>query len=315
MTSTVSTGAATDGQTASPSGEQLEIRHGDQRAVIVELGGGLRSYSVGARDVLDGYGVDQQATSGRGQVLVPWPNRIQDGRYAFDGHEHQLPLTEPEHGNAIHGLVRWVAWTIDERADDRVVMRHVIRPQPGYPFLVSVGIEYELSAEGLSVRTTATNLGPTACPFGAGAHPYLTLGTETVDVLALRIPARKVMVFDSRDLPVGTEAVDGTAYDFRTSRPIGDTVLDNAFADLARDDDGRARVLLRDPAGSELALWVDESYPFLMVFTGDPLPDVARRSIAVEPMTCPPNAFRSGDSLIRLEPEKFATGAWGIEPR
>ena len=221
MTSTVSTAAATDAQ-ASPSGEQVEIRHGDQRAVIVEFGGGLRSYSVGARDVLDGYAVDGQATSGRGQVLIPWPNRIQDGRYSFDGREHQLPLTEPEHGNAIHGLVRWVAWTIAERAEDRVVMHHVIRPQPGYPFVVSVDIEYGLSANGLSVRTTATNLGATACPFGAGAHPYLTLGTETVDVLALRIPARKVMVLDSRDLPVGTEAVDGTAYDFRASRPIGD---------------------------------------------------------------------------------------------
>jgi aldose 1-epimerase len=248
-------------------------------------------------------------------VLVPWPNRLEDGRYEFDGREHQLPLTEPENGNAIHGLVRWVAWTIAQRADDRVVMGHTIHPQPGYPFTVSVSVEYELSAQGLSVRTTATNLGATACPFGAGAHPYLTLGTETVDTLALRVPAGQVMVFDSRDLPIGTEAVDGTAYDFRTERQIGDTKLDNAFTDLARDGDGRARVLVRDPAGGELTLWVDESYPYLMVFTGDPLPDVARRSIAVEPMTCPPNAFRSGESLIRLEPGRSTTGAWGIEAR
>lgn len=315
MTSTASTAATRAGQAEYPSGEQVEIAHGEQRAVIVEVGGGLRSYSVGVRDVLDGYAVDRLATSGRGQVLVPWPNRIEDGRYTFDGHEQQLPLTEPEHGNAIHGLVRWVAWTIAERTHDRVVMRHVIHPQPGYPFVVSVEVEYALSAGGLTVRTAATNLGATACPFGAGAHPYLTLGTGLVDSLSLRIPAHQVTIFDSRDLPAGTEAVDGTAYDFRASRPIGDTVLDNAFTDLTRDDDGRARVLLTDPAGGELALWVDESYPYLMVFTGDPLPDVARRSIAVEPMTCPPNAFRSGESLIRLEPGETTTAAWGIEPR
>ena len=315
MTPAVSTGARPEAQVAYPSGEQVEIRHGDQEAVIVEFGGGLRSYSVGGRDVLDGYAVDRQATSGRGQLLVPWPNRIEDGRYTFDGRELQLPLTEPEHGNAIHGLARWVAWTIGERSDDRVVMRYVIRPQPGYPFVVSVSVEYALSGDGLSVRTTATNLGTATCPFGAGAHPYLTLGTPTVDALALRVPAHRVMVFDSRDLPVGTEAVDGTGYDFRSPRPIGETVLDNAFTDLARDPDGRARVLLRDPDGAELALWVDESYPYLMVFTGDPLPDVARRSIAVEPMTCPPNAFRSGESMIRLEPGQTTTGLWGIELR
>lgn len=314
MTSTLSTGA-TPALAPSPSGEQVEIVHGDHRAVIVEIGGGLRSYSVGDRDVLDGYGEEAQASSGRGQVLVPWPNRLEDGRYEFDGREFQLPLTEPPNGNAIHGLVRWVAWTVAERARDRVVMRHVIHPQPGYPFIVSVEIEYELSDSGLSVRTTATNLGPAACPFGAGAHPYLTLGTETVDTLALRVPAHSVMVFDGRGIPVGTESVEGTAFDFRVDRPIGETVLDNAFTDLARDPDGRARAVLRSPAGDELALWVDERYPYLMIFTGDPLPDVARRSIAIEPMTCPPNAFRSGDSLIRLEPGMSTTATWGIESR
>ena len=95
------------------------------------MGGGLRSFSAGGRDVLDGYGDDEQSSSGRGQVLVPWPNRLQDGSYAFDGRSHQLPLTEPEHRNAIHGLVRWASWRIGERDAHRVVMEHVIHPQPG----------------------------------------------------------------------------------------------------------------------------------------------------------------------------------------
>jgi aldose 1-epimerase len=312
VTTTVSAGAAA--ANVHPSGRQVEIAFGDQRAVVVEIGGGLRSYAAGGRDVLDGYAVDEQCRSGRGQVLIPWPNRLQDGRYAFDGQEHQLPLTEPEHGNAIHGLVRWVAWTVGEHSDNRVVMRHVIHPQPGYPFTVSVSIEYTLSEGGLSVRTTAENVGPGACPYGSGAHPYLTLGTASVDVLELLVPAREVMVFDDRGLPVGTEAVQATEYDFRAGRMIGNTTLDNAFTGLGRGDDGRARARLRAPDGRELVVWVDESYPYLMVFTGDPLPDVNRRSIAVEPMTCPPNAYRTGASLIRLEPGQSTSATWGIEP-
>jgi aldose 1-epimerase len=305
--------SAGDG-TVAPSGEQVEISFEDQRAVVVEVGGGLRSYSAGGRDFLDGYGVDEQSASGRGQVLVPWPNRLQDGSYEFDGRSHQLPLTEPEHANAIHGLVRWTAWRIGEREAHRVVMEYVIHPQPGYPFTLGLGIEYALSKGGLSVRTTARNLGSDACPYGCGQHPYLTLGTPTVDTVELQAPGQRVLISDERDLPTGSEPVEGTEYDFRAARAIGTTTLDNAFTDLARDDDGRARVRLRDPDGAAVTLWVDESYGYLMLFTGDTRPDVNRRSLAVEPMTCPPNAFRTGDSLIRLEPGGSTTSTWGITP-
>src|SRR6185503_14996296 len=163
-------------------------------------------------------------------------------------------------------------------------------------------VEYRLSGDGLSVRTTATNVGADPCPYGCGVHPYLTVGTPTVDAATLTAPGATVVLSDERGLPTGTEPVEGTAYDFRRPRPIGTTRLDHAFTDLERDGDGIARVELRRPDGSGVALWVDESYRFLMLFTGDPLPDVNRRSLAVEPMTCPPNAFRSGDSLVRLEP-------------
>ena len=298
-----------------PSGEQFEIAFGNQHAVVVEVGGGLRTYSVDGRDVLDGYGPDEESPSGRGQVLIPWPNRIQDGSYEFDGYHHQLPLTEPELGNAIHGLVRWGAWRAAEREPARVLMEHVVHPQPGYPFTLALGIEYALTDEGLSVRTTARNLGAHACPYGCGQHPYLTLGSGPVDTLELKAPGRRVLVHDERDMPVGSKPVDGTEFDFREARTIGATKLDNAFTDLDRDDDRRARVELRDPGGeAELTFWADESYAYLMMFTGDTRPDVNRRSLAVEPMTCPPNAFRTGDSLIRLEPGQSATSAWGIRP-
>jgi aldose 1-epimerase len=299
-----------------PSGEQFEIADGDQRAIVVEVGGGLRSYTVAGRAVLDGYGEDEMCRSGRGQVLIPWPNRLEGGSYAFDGRRHQLPINDAADQAAIHGLVRWAGWTAGEREPHRVVMQHVLYPRPGYPFTLGLGIEYRLSDAGLRVRTTATNLGTDACPYGAGAHPYLTVGTPTVDGAILRAPGRTVLRADAHGIPTGSEPVDGTDCDFRTARPIGATVLDNAFTDLERDDDGRARVVLRDPApgGSGLTLWVDEAYGYLMLFTGDPLPDVARRSLAVEPMTCPPNAFRTGESVVRLEPGHSFTSTWGITP-
>jgi aldose 1-epimerase len=298
----------------SPSGEQVEITFGDQQATIVGVGAGLRTYSVGGRDVLDGYAADEASTSGRGQVLIPWPNRLEDGAYEFDGHRHQLPLTEPELGNAIHGLVRWETWTVVEREPSRVVLQHVLQPTPGFPFTLSLAIEYGLSERGLSVRTTATNSGRKACPFGSGQHPYLTVGTLTVDSVILRAPGRTVLRENDRGLPVGREPVAGTKYDFLRPRPIGDMQLDDAFTDLERDAEGLALVELRNPEGGGLTLWTDESYGYLQLFTGDPLPDVSRRSLAVEPMTCPPNAFRTGEALVRLEPADRYMSAWGIVP-
>jgi aldose 1-epimerase len=298
-----------------PSGEQIEIEFGEQRAVVVGVGGGLRSYSAAGRELLDGYGVDQMSTSGRGQVLLPWPNRLEDGSYEFDGRRHQLALTEPEAHNAIHGLVRWTAWHVTAREPHRVVLEHALHPQPGYPFSLALSMEYTLSESGLEVRTTATNVGRDSCPYGCGVHPYLTVGTPTVDPLVLRIPGRAVLEHDERGLPMPARTVNGTEYDFRTPKAIGSTKLDHAFTDLERDGDGLARVDVRDPkSGVGLSLWVDERYPYLMVFTGDPLPDVERRSLAVEPMTCPPNAFRSGEALIRLEPGHTFTSSWGIAP-
>jgi aldose 1-epimerase len=296
-----------------PSGEQITIAAGDQQAVIVEVGGGLRSYAAAGRELVDGYGADQMSSSGRGQVLIPWPNRLEDGSYEFDGRRHQLPLNEAARHNAIHGLVRWATWSVAEREAHRVTMQHVLHPQPGYPFSLRTSVEYTLSDHGLRVRTTTTNLGSEKCPFGRGAHPYLTLGTATIDRLLLTLPARTVLRTDQRGLPIGSQAVAGTDYDFVQSRPIGSTVLDHAFTDLERDESGIASVKLRDPdSGKQISLWVDDSYPYLMLFSGDPLPDVSRRSLAVEPMTCPPNAFRTGASLITLEPGASCAGTWGI---
>ena len=226
------------------SGDKIELAADDQQAVLDEVGGGIRSYTARGREVLDGYRAGQPSPSGRGQVLIPWPNRLEDGSYEFDGQRHQLELNEPENGNAIHGLVRWEPWTVAEREPHRVVMEHTLSPQPGYPFTLELSIEYALATDGLTVRTTATNVGESTCPYGSGFHPYLTVGTETVDSVVLHLPAETVVGADERGLPLAAAPVEGTEYDFRRPRPIGSTRLDHAFTDLVREEDAIARVAL-----------------------------------------------------------------------
>jgi aldose 1-epimerase len=298
-----------------PSGAQYEIHDGDQRAVAVEVGGGLRSYVAGGAELLDGYAATERCTAARGQPLIPWPNRLRDGVYEFGGQRYQLPLTEPPTRTAIHGLVRWTNWTAAERDENRIVMAHQLHPQDGWPFALDLRIEYVLGDGGLAATTTAVNAGPDPCPYGAGAHPYLTLGTGTIDSLLLQAPAERYLRADDRGIPVGSEPVSGTPFDFREPRRLGATSLDTGFGDLRRDSDGLARVhLMAEDGARRITLWMDASYAYLMLFTGDSLaqPERRRRGLAVEPMTCAPNALQSGDGLRTLEPGESITSRWGI---
>ncbi|HSD76903.1 MAG TPA: aldose 1-epimerase family protein [Solirubrobacteraceae bacterium] len=297
------------------TGRQIELRAGGASAVVTEVGASVRVLRLGGRDVVDGVGPGEPALDGQGQALVPWPNRVRDGRYRFAGRELQLPLTEPAKGNAIHGFGRFAAWDVAEAAPDRARLRLFVAPQAGYPFALEVEVEHVLDAGGLTVRTTGRNVGDAELPFGAGFHPYVTAGTPRIDDTVLQVRAGTRLVTDERGIPTGERAaVAGTEYDFATPRPLGATSLDTAFGDLARDDHGRATVRLRAPDGGGVDVWLDEHHRYLMLFTGDTLPEPERRrrSLGVEPMTCAPDAFRSGDGLRTLAPGESLTCAWGI---
>jgi len=301
--------------TVLPTGEQLTLRCAGAEAVVVEVGGGLRSYRVDGRAVVDGYAETEIPAGSRGAVLAPWPNRLRDGRYTWDGAELSLALTEPATSTAIHGLVEHAPWRVVEQAGDTVRLEHLLHPQPGYPFVLRLQVAYELSPGGLRVTTTATNEGDVALPYGEGHHPYLAAGAGLlVDDCTLVLPAATRLDADERGLPTGAAPVEGTPYDLRAGRRIGDLVIDHCFTDLTRDDDGLARVRLTGPDGRGAEVWVDGAYSHLQVFTGDVLPARRRQGLAVEPMTCPPNAFATGESVIRLAPGESATGTWGITP-
>lgn len=285
---------------------------------MVEVGGGLRTYAFRGRDVLAGYSPDARCSAGRGQLLMPWPNRIRDGRYSFAGTEHQLALTEPDRGNAAHGLVRWAIWSVLEQSEDTVTLGCRLRPQPGWEWSLDLSVTYAMTASGLIVTPGARNVGADPAPFGFGAHPYLSVGEARVDEVVLGIPAASLLELDARLLPTGLATLDGTSHDFREPRALGELGLDTAFTDIAADADGRWRVTLTHPhTGRAATLWADATaYPWLQVFTGDSLPLTTRRTsgLAVEPMTCPPDAFNSGDDLLVLQPGQAFAAPWGITP-
>lgn len=296
-----------------PSGEQHEIAYDEQRATIVEVGGGVREYEVGGRPVLDPYPREAICDGAHGAPLIPWPNRLADGRYSLDGADYQVALTEPAKRNAIHGFLRWRSWQVRERTPERVVMGTTIHPLEGYPFALELSVAYELGEDGLTVTTTATNVGGGPCPYACGQHPYLSPGSGLIDDCSLELDARTRILTDAeRQLPTGTEAVAGTDFDFRTARQLGDLRIDFAFTDLARDEAGRAWVRLSAPDSARAELWVDQSYPIVELYTGDTLSEPRRRrGIGTEPMSCPPNAFQTGEGVLRLEPGGSARSQWG----
>lgn len=298
-----------------PSGEQYELSAGDYRATIVEVGGGVRTCDRGGRAVLHPYPANAMADGAHGAPLIPWPNRLTDGKYSFDGTDYQVALTEPEKHNAIHGFLRWRSWEAREHTTERIVMCTKLYPLQGYPCALDVSIEYTLSERGLTARTTATNIGDTACPYGCGQHPYLSPGTGLIDDCEIELDAgTRILTSTDRQLPTGNEPVVGTPYDFRRARRLGDLEIDHAFTDLNRDDDGRAWLRLHGADRMTAQLWVDSTYPLIEVFTSDTLsPDRRRGGLGAEPMTCPPNAFNTGELVTRLEPEASITTAWGVE--
>jgi len=299
-----------DTVTQAPSGTQWTIEAGGRRAVVVEVGGGLREYGA----VVFGYDADQLCPNSAGKILAPWPNRLRDGRYTFGGATHQVALSEPARNNAIHGLVNWVRWRRVEGTGDSVTIEHDLVPQSGYPWPVTLRTTWSVGPGGLSATHTATNTGTVPCPFGLGAHPYVRVPGVAVDDLRLRIPAASRLLVDGRSLPIGAAKVASTEYDFTAPRALGTTQLDHGFGDLERDADGGSAVTLEAPDGRGVRVWADAAFHWWQVFTGDGLaPARARKSVAVEPMTCPPDAFRSGRDLLTIEPGQTWRGSWGIQ--
>lgn len=282
----------------------------------------MRAYDVDGTPIFWGFAEDELAPGSRGQVLAPWPNRIEDGTYRFEGVDGRVPMDEPARRNAIHGLVRWRSFELLEANDASLRLATVLHPQPAYPFDLRLEVGYTLLPHGLEVATTATNIGWRPLPFGLGFHDYLAAGAGGADAFRVDLHAGRRLLLDDRLLPTGDEQdIAGTPYGVLAAgvgdaQPIGPLRLDDCLTGLERGADGRwqAEVVRGEGPYDTLTLWADASFEWLMVYTGDTLePADRRRALAIEPMTCPPNAFRTGVGLVSLEPGESFAARWGLE--
>lgn len=304
------------------SGTQHALRSGDYEAVIASVGASLRTLTHRGRNLVVPFEAEAVRPAHRGVTLAPWPNRVVDGRYAFGGREFQLALSEPARSHALHGLAVWLDFEAVDKGPDHVTLAAAIQPQTAYPWRIIVKTTFALGPDGLTQSVTARNESAEPAPWGTGPHPYLVAGDGPLDGWTLELPAAEVLeVTPDRLAPTGLAPVDAddpARFDFRTARVIGAAEIDHAYTGLARDTEGIAHVRVTGADGTGVEMSWDASCPWVQIHTADtPHADSTRLGLAVEPMTCAPDAFNASAydydaGLVVLEPEASHTASWRI---
>jgi aldose 1-epimerase len=294
------------------AGNLIVLEADGARAEIGTVAALLRSLRVGGvalTEATDGSGAPPFAC---GIILAPWPNRVRDGKWTHDGAEQQLDITETARGNALHGLLRFADYQVRAQTAGSVTLGAVIAPQHGWPFLLDTWVRYEVRADGLTVTHGVTNLGTERAPYATGAHPFLRIGDHPTEDLVLTVAAGTYFDVDDRLNPIGEPAVDGTRYDLRAGRRLGDEFFDTAFGGVTHRDGASA--WLTAPDGATLELVQDVDWGYVQVFTTPIFPRAGGpgTAVAVEPMTAPPDALNSGQSLQWIEPGASSEGSWGL---
>lgn len=301
-----------------PTGEQFTLTRATQagplQATVTQVGASLREFRLGGIDLSEPYPEDTTPPSALGVILVPWPNRVRDGRWMLDGAPQQLALTEPDKNNAIHGLLRYSPYRLVSRAEDTIDLAAEVFPQMGYPFHLDTRVSYALTESGLRVEHTIVNVGPRRAPAAIGAHPYLKIGDVPTEDLVLSVRADRHLEVDERNNIVGEHAVDGTEYDLRKGKPVRKLRLDDGWSAVQQDADGLSRHTLAAPDGRSVSLWADRAFGYVQAYTSRSLAilPAGQAAVALEPMTAPANALNTGRSLHWLEPGETWRASWGI---
>jgi len=295
-----------------PTGEQIAIAHGNQRAVITEVGASLRNFVAGGINVIEGYAAEDLADGARGQIMFPWPNRLSSDEWTFSNRVGTPQVDDVLNRTLNHGLVRYQPFTIEALNQNRCSLSLILHPSPTYPFASQIKVDYHLGTLGLTCTTTVTNIDSVPLPFGAGSHPHLAVTTPSIEGAVVHIPAKSAVDTNDRLLPTGTiSPVVGTSLDFLTPKSVSGITLDTTYTDFLRDDFGMATFTVTDAEGRSVEIAMDRNFPYACVYTGDTRePGRRRTSIAIEPMTCAADAFHTGKDIIVLEPGQHWTGSW-----
>lgn len=290
------------------TGDLIRLTAGAWSAVIAPVGAAVQSLQLNGRDVIDPAPLTAVNTAYQGVLLAPWPCRLDGGRYEAHGQALAAPVTEAATGTALHGLTPFAEFTVRSTTASSAVLTHTIAPSPGYPFRVRITAEFTLTEQGLDTVVTADNLGHADAPYGMGPHPYLVAGSGPIDEWRLEVPADQVLLMDERMLPRALRnAQDEPDYDFRPERsaPLGPRAIDNTYTSLTA---GRVTLFSADGSQGAAVEFDPTALPWVQIYTRRD----GRGSVAVEPLTCPPNAFASGTDLLWIEPDTSVQRSWRI---
>ena len=293
------------------TGEYVSIV-GDYGAIIHRLS--LLTEDDQLIQVIDGYETAEQllaegSRSFKGSLLFPFPNRVKDGRYTFDGKSYQLPINETDRGHALHGHLHNAAFEVvaegaSETGAFLILEYEADGKAEGYPFQYLLNLDFRLNEEGFSCKTVVQNLTESDIPIGIGYHPYFRLG-DNADEWLLKLPVEAQLELDERLIPNGKESVDTRYQEFS---PVKE-VLDHAYR--VHSTEGEAITQLVNPSRNvTLTMWQRtglDQFNYLQVFTPE-----SRRSIALEPMTGAPDAFNNEQGLIRLAPDQMLEATFGV---
>ncbi|WP_166980914.1 aldose 1-epimerase family protein [Paramicrobacterium fandaimingii] len=301
-----------------PTGTSFTVARGPSSLIVTEVGATLRDLVLDGVRVAETFAEDAAPTSSQGAVLVPWPNRVRDGRWTLetaDGQRtvQQLDLTEPARHNASHGLLRTQGYVVSDSDAASITLSAAIHPQRGYPFSVATSVRYALSDAGLTVTHTITNHGATAAPVGVGTHGYYRIGDIDTDELTLTSSGAALIEVDERMNPVRTVPVPEHK-ELRAGRRVAELSLDDAYTQLHVSADRVEHELAADD-GQTVTVWAEAAFAWVQFYTSDRVRGDGTRSLAIEPMTMPADAFNSGDGVAWVQPGDTWTGCWGVTYR
>jgi len=300
----------------------IELKFKNQILKINPLGGGIAQYYIlengERRDIIYGYGNEENKAGSMGDILFPFPGRVKDSIYEFDGKKYLLSGTKIKDGHAKDGFAKINPWKIPPQKENEAKLLFEMTEEEyepkGFPFSLQLTLHYSLSKDGFTCRAEVLNFGSKPAPFGLGFHPYFSLGANSVNDLEIKIPAKKLVEFDNNLFPTGkTIDLEYSSLNFGNSKKIKENIIDNCFCGLDTEN-GIAKTCLTFQ-DYKVKIWQDRNFPYLQIYSGDTIPEQYRRhGLAVEPQTCTGFALNKPEmGLIILSPDEKFIGSWGVE--
>ncbi len=279
------------------------LTNGDATAVINLVGSALVGLRFGDHVVIPEVNLAPKTYAG--SLLAPWPNRIAKGRYTYEGKDYQLEIRDGL-GNAMHGLVDEATAEVVETRAGFLKLATKVEADTGYPWNLLVEATFELTADELVVGYSVTNVGSGNAPVGIGTHPYFPFSDDTTIV----VNAVTATVHGSDMLPVSSTPAVEIGLGPGNAVLVRDLKLDTQFTGVTNP------VATLRTGNLSLDIWHDNA-PWLMIYTTNKFPwaDGPGNAIAIEPQTCPADAFNTGEDLRVLASGESTFMRFGLKHR